>query len=58
MALAAWKDVVLRLERERVERLEKTVGSQESQDVLATVEGQTARRDLLKKFVLVSADKS
>ena len=58
VALAAWKEVVLRLVRNKVDRLEKTVGSPGSQEVLTTVEGKAALEDLLKRFVLVSADKS
>jgi hypothetical protein len=39
-------------------RLEKTVGSPESQEVLTTASGKAALENLLKRFVLVSADKS
>ena len=56
--MAAWKEVVLRLVKERVVRLEKTVGSPESQEVLTTASGKAALENLLKRFVLVSADKS
>ncbi len=52
------EEVVLRLVKERVERLKRTVGSPEGTEVLTTADSQAELVDLLKRFVLVSADKS